>query len=96
MSGPAIIAGSSFNILAIIGRMAPVSFANMTETKRVIPTQIPTRASLPDINIVFNVINEDKIKPTIIAIRLSFHKTKSQSLGVISPVARPRIINVED
>ena len=47
-------------------------------------------------NIVFSVINEDKIKPTITAIRLSFHKTESQSLGVISPVARPRIINVED
>ena len=46
MRGPAIIEGSNLNTFAIIGSNAPISFATITDAKRVIPTERATNTSL--------------------------------------------------
>src|SRR5699024_10756646 len=95
ISGPAIIAGSSLAFLASIGNIPPITLAKVIVHIRVNETNIETGSPTLSKNIHFKKFTEPNIKPTNKDTLNSLNKTFDQSLNLISPVAKPRIISVD-
>ena len=92
--GDAIMAGSSFNTLAPMGRVQPMVLA-ATTVANILMTTVTQIMVFPGYWIIKRIkFTTASTKPTIKPTRISFHKTFNTSDGSISPRAMPRITMV--